>query len=63
MVGNRERLERANAAVFERFCAAEPVLVDVLPAIEVVPGMEPNLVLTSGPPRDFADLTHGVVDY
>jgi len=43
VVSNRERLERANARVVERFCTAEPVLVDVLPAIDVVPGMEPNL--------------------
>ncbi len=59
MVSSRERLERANATVVERFCTADPVLVDVLPAIEVVPGMRPNLVLTSGPPRAFDDFDDG----
>lgn len=40
----------ANRTVVERFCAADPVLVDVQPAIEVVPGMRPNMILTSGAP-------------
>jgi hypothetical protein len=40
----------ANRAVVERFCAADPVLTDVRPAIEVVPGMRPNMILTSGAP-------------
>jgi hypothetical protein len=40
----------ANNAVVERFCAAEPVLVDVRPAIEVVPDMTSRMILTSGAP-------------
>jgi Protein of unknown function (DUF1116) len=42
--------ERANAEALERLWGAEPVLVDVRPAIEVVPGMTPETVLTSGAP-------------
>jgi hypothetical protein len=41
---------RANAATVERMLASEPVLVDVRPALEVVPGMTPETVLTSGAP-------------
>lgn len=43
-------MPEANAQAVERLCAAEPVLVDVGPAIEVLPGMTRETVLTSGPP-------------
>jgi hypothetical protein len=43
-------LGRANAAAVERLCAAEPVLVDIRPAGEVVPGMDARTILTSGAP-------------
>jgi hypothetical protein len=33
--------------------SAEPVLVDVLPAGEAIPGMAANVILTSGPPMDW----------
>ncbi|MGO8957414.1 MAG: DUF1116 domain-containing protein [Streptosporangiaceae bacterium] len=39
----------ANAEAVRRMTSAEPVLVDVLPAGEAVPGMAPNVILTSGP--------------
>ena len=41
---------QANQAAFERLTKAEPVLVDIRPAIEAVPGMTRHMVLTSGPP-------------
>lgn len=53
---------RANAEVVERLVSADPVLVDVKPAIEVVPGMAPNVVLTSGPPHAFEDYDDGQRD-
>jgi Protein of unknown function (DUF1116) len=56
------RRAEANRLAVERMCAAEPVLVDVLPARDVVPGMEPNLVLTSGPPHAFEDYDDGQRD-
>jgi Protein of unknown function (DUF1116) len=40
--------ERANAEALERLWTSEPVLVDVRPALEVVPGMTRETVLTSG---------------
>jgi hypothetical protein len=35
---------------FERLCRSQPVVTDVRPAGEVVPGFEPDLILTSGAP-------------
>ena len=40
----------ANTLAFERLVQADPVVLDVKPAIEVVPGLEHNMILTSGPP-------------
>ena len=53
------RREQANAEALARLCEAEPVLVDVRPAGEVVPGMEPNMVLTSGAPMPWERYTGG----
>jgi Protein of unknown function (DUF1116) len=49
----------ANARAVERLCAADPVLVDVRPAGEVVPGFTPATILTSGPPLPWAAYTGG----
>lgn len=43
----------ANLQALQALTAAEPVLIDVQPAIDVVPGMQPNMILTSGPKHDF----------
>ena len=39
----------ANAESFRRLCIAEPVLEDIVAAIDVVPGMSRHTILTSGP--------------
>jgi len=39
----------ANAEAFRRMTTSSAVLVDVRQAIEVVPGLAPNMILTSGP--------------
>jgi hypothetical protein len=54
--------EAANARAVERMIQSEPVLVDVTRAIEVVPGMAPNMILTSGPPHAFEDYDDGQRD-
>lgn len=52
MVGEPERAA-ANAEAVRRMTGAQPVLVDVLPAGQAIPGIRPNVILTSGPPMDW----------
>ena len=47
------RVEAANAAAMERMLAADPVLVDVRPAGEVVHGLEDRMILHAGPPIEW----------
>jgi Protein of unknown function (DUF1116) len=49
----------ANGEAFRRLVESEPVLVDIRPAIEVVPGMTEATVLTSGPPLEPEEYTGG----
>jgi hypothetical protein len=51
--------EQANTETFNRIVAAEPVLVDIRPAIEVVPDMTCDTVLTSGTPKAWEAYTGG----
>jgi hypothetical protein len=47
---NCDEVDQATREALRRVLAAEPWLVDVQPASEVVPGFTPNLVLHAGPP-------------
>jgi Protein of unknown function (DUF1116) len=51
--------DRANAETVERMWAADPVLVDVRPAREVVPGLTPETILTSGAPLPWNEYFGG----
>ncbi len=51
--------ERANQLAYERMCAADPVLTDVQAALDVIPGMTPGLILTSGPSAAFDQYVGG----
>jgi len=46
----KERIDSANEEALARLVAADPVLVDVAPASEVVEGLEDRMILHSGPP-------------
>lgn len=48
-----ERRQQANQRAFELLTQADPVLVDVRRAGDVVPGLTPTTVLTSGPPHSW----------
>jgi hypothetical protein len=50
---NESQRAAANAEAVRRMTGAQPVLVDVLPAGDAIPGMAPNVILTSGPPMDW----------
>lgn len=52
-------VEAANAEAFARLDAADPWVVDVRPAREVLPGYRDNLVLTSGAPMPWTAYTGG----
>lgn len=43
-------IEQANALALDRLVRAEPVLVDIAPAGEVIPGLDDHMILHAGPP-------------
>jgi hypothetical protein len=45
--------EEANQKVLNRIISAEPVWIGIRPAIKVVPGMQENTILHSGPPIEW----------
>ncbi len=49
----KERIAQANDEVVRRMTLGEPVLVDVAPAAEVIPGMRDRLITHSGPPIEW----------
>lgn len=53
------RRRAANAETLGRLTGSEPVLVDVAPAADVVPGMTPTTILTSGAPLHWEEYTGG----
>jgi hypothetical protein len=53
----RDEVDAANREALRRLAAAQPVLVDVRPALEVVPGMTPTTLLHAGPPIEWARMS------
>ena len=49
----KQKIEQANQIAFKKLIDADPVLVDIAPAIEVIPGMEDKMVTHSGPPINW----------
>ncbi len=45
-----EQIERANQEAVRRMLAADPLLVDVIPAAEAIPALRENTILHAGPP-------------
>jgi hypothetical protein len=52
----KERIAKANDEAVKRIIAADPVLVDIAPAAEVVPGLEDRMILHSGPPVEWESM-------
>ena len=50
----KERVSAGNEEAVSRLLAADPVLVDVAPAGDVVDGLDGHMILHSGPPIDWA---------
>ena len=49
-----EAIAAANQQAVQRIIAAEPVLVDVRPASEVIDDLGPQMILHAGPPIEWA---------
>ena len=49
----KQKIEAANSETVRRINAADPVLVDIAAAGEVIPGLEDRMILHSGPPVDW----------
>ena len=47
------RIEQANAEALQRMLAADPVLVDVIPASQAIPALREKMILHAGPPIDW----------
>ena len=43
----KQKIEQANEEVAQRLIQGEPVLVDIAPAGEVIPGMQDKMILHS----------------
>lgn len=54
-----DKRAKANLEVLTRYNEGDPVLVDIVPAIDAVPGMTANTVLTSGAPLEWEDYRGG----
>ncbi len=50
----KQKIDAANAEAVGRIIAAEPVLMDIAPAGDVVPGLRDRMILHSGPPVDWS---------
>jgi Protein of unknown function (DUF1116) len=49
----KQKIEKANEEAVRRLIAGDPVLVDIAPAGEVVPGMQDHMITHSGPPIEW----------
>jgi hypothetical protein len=49
----KQKIEKANEEASRRLIAGEPVLVDIVPAGEVVPGMQDRMITHAGPPIEW----------
>ena len=49
-----EKIEQANQEAVRRMLAADPVLVDVIPASDAIPGLGDRMILHAGPPIEWA---------
>ncbi len=48
-----EKIRKANDEALERMINSQPVLIDIRPARDAIPGMRDNLILHAGPPVEW----------
>src|SRR5512136_1279538 len=49
----KQKIEKANEEAARRLTSGEPVLVDIAPAREVIPGMQDKMITHAGPPIEW----------
>jgi len=49
----KQKIEKANEEAVRRLTLGEPVLVDIAPAGEVIPGMKGKMITCAGPPIEW----------
>ncbi len=49
----KQKIDQANEEAVKRMIDGNPVLVDVAPAGEVIPGMQGKMITHSGPPIEW----------
>ncbi len=49
----QEKIKEANATAIGRIIEARPFLIDIRPAIDVIPNMKKNMILHAGPPIEW----------
>lgn len=54
--GHKRKVEAANAEAIRRIIEADPVLVDIAPASEVIRGLKEMMVLHGGPPVTWQNM-------
>jgi len=54
--GKEEKIEEANKKALKRLVEANPVLVDVQRAIDIIPGMHEKMILHAGPPVKWENM-------
>ncbi len=52
----KKKIEEANQEAVKRINSAEPILIDIGEAREVIPGMQERIILHSGPPVDWTNM-------
>ncbi|MCC8127059.1 MAG: acyl-CoA synthetase FdrA [Clostridiales bacterium] len=56
-LNKRKEIDDMNQRVIERFKDAQPFLIDVVPAVSVIPELNGRVLLHAGPPIEYADMT------
>ena len=52
----KQRIEKANGEAIQRMISGVPILVDIAPARDVIPGLADKMLLHSGPPIEWENL-------
>lgn len=52
----KQKIEKANEEAVRRLTLGEPVLVDIAPAGEVIPGMKGKMITCAGPPIEWQQM-------